>query len=40
MMDFMAKGMELLKRDHGEDYEVTPEDIDSLKQAWAAVSQM
>jgi hypothetical protein len=40
MMNFMSKGMELLKRDHGEDYEVTPEDIDSLKQAWAAVSQM
>ncbi len=40
MMNFMSKGMELLKRDHGEDYEVTAADIDSLKQAWAAVSQM
>lgn len=40
MMDFMSKGMELLKRDHGDDYEVTPKDIENLKQAWAAVSQM
>jgi len=40
MMEFMSKGMELLKRDHGEDYEVTPEDIENLKSAWSAVSQM
>ena len=39
MMGFMQRGVELLKRDHGEDYEVTPEDVQNIKNAFFALQQ-